>query len=122
MQLYDYFRLSAVQSAQVEKWVIKEVKGAKFQLWAEYTFAFDGREYKEKALLTSSPLPNKFLAEDFLIRSKDELTIFLDPTCPHINSFKREFPLKAALYLLVCLGTLIYFLFLKGYAAKFQES
>lgn|GEM_PF-3323618 len=114
-EVYHYTQWKVKSDAIVDHWSVEELKADQFVVRADYQYAYQGKNYKNRGSV-GGVYPNPWAASEAKERfSKQNWSIWLDPKHPERSVFEKVFPLKRTLSALILLGIALYFVILSIY-------
>ncbi len=117
--LYEYFNLTQTEVAQVRNWSVEEIKSGKFALIADYSFEKKGTTYTKHFQFKNPIYTNPYIAEDHIAKwKKERWQVWYNPKNPSESSLQKIFPFKEGIHLLLCIGVLLYFSWLRFYIRR----
>ncbi len=122
LDLYDYLSLSRSTAVQVNEWRVEECKPGAFALFADYQFQVDECDYHQTFRFPKLTYNNPYMAQEHCaLWSEKKWEVWYNPRNPHVASLQKLFPFKKAIHLLLCIGVVVYFVWLNGYVRRLKE-
>ena len=118
-RLYHYLQLSVEVPARLEQWTIREQPDETFAVELTYAFEWRGEPFQKMSLLSNARYPNVYRAQEALKAwQKTPFNVWLNPKNIQNPSLTKTFPVLEGVKTLLCLGILIYFVYLKCWVSK----
>lgn len=119
--VYNYHRLTGVESVQSAQWTIHPLGDDKYAPQAKYEFSYKGSAYQGETILSDDYDINTFAAKDKLEKfKKQEWKVWFDPSNPKYSSLQKKFPFKETVYAVALWFLLAYFVGLGRYVTRYK--
>lgn len=116
IDLHRYFQLSAQTSAEFKNWEVEKKQKAGYLIVATYHFKAKNTSYYKRRPISEIVYPNRCLANEHMEKwKKEQQSVWFNPQNPHQSAILKPFPFKKGIHLLLCIGILVYFLWLNFY-------
>jgi hypothetical protein len=118
-EIFQYLRYSRAVEAEIVDWGVLEYAPDVFKICATYEFTVDGEKFSSQHLFTKLSFRNRYAAEETVrIWTNRKWTTWYRLPAPPRSVLEREFPLKSCVHMMISLGVVVYFAWLKRYLYK----
>jgi hypothetical protein len=117
--LYIYYSLSQKIPVSNMEWSTHKLFEERYAPQARYQFEFRGKSYSGEDILKEPIYRNSEAVDEIVpILSKQQWSVWFNPSNPSHSSLDKTFPLKESISLTILWALLFYFLGLGYYVAK----
>jgi len=122
-EIYRYARIDSLTRTESIDWAVREIGDSKFALMATFVYKV-GESVFEKSLVLESPIyPNEYLASDAIrSRGSSPWRVYYNGKNPAISDLQRNFPFLTMVQLILALGVLVYFIWLREYTTQYNRA
>lgn len=111
--VWDHYRLSLQVPLESPQWTVVPAKGARYAAGVEFSYRFEGKEYKKFITLSQPLYLNEISAKNSIAQyEKLSWSAWLDPRDPASPHLQKFFPFKKVLHFVLTLAITVYFLIL----------
>jgi hypothetical protein len=111
--VWGFLRLDTQVECEVKNYSVKELSRSKYALQATCVYPFAEKEWTKSVLLPPPYFPNRYAAEEAVgAKQLTKTKLWIDSSHPSHVALERKFPWRSCLYAAVCLGILLYFIYI----------